>query len=302
MPDPRPSPWPSFPARFAHRVSGLRHLGLFEPDGARFVDCGPVDDLAALARGELDTPDLRRRAAGGMAVEPSAIDWDLPVERPGKLLCLGKNFAAHAKEFGAEVPEEPIFFTKLPDALLPHEGTVLLPHWLETRIDHEIELAVILGFADPQRRGRKYVDPADALTLVSGYTILNDITARRLQGDDRAQQRPWLRCKSFDTFCPIGPFVVARDALPARPDLAIDLWVGDEHRQSSRTGAMVVDVAHAIEYLSRHTTLHPGDVIAMGTPEGVGPIRDGDEMFGAIEGLGALHNRVAREARPQRAP
>ncbi len=289
--------WPSAPAWFRHRVGDRAHLGAIAARGERTVDLGPLDDAALLRAGGLDAADVTARLARGTCIDPAAIVFDVPIARPGKILCFGKNFAAHAAEFGAAVPEEPIFFTKLPDTLLPHEGTVVLPHWVETRIDHEIELGVVLGFEDPEGRGRKYVDREDALSLVSGWTIINDVTARKMQGEDRGRQQPWLRCKSFDTFCPIGPWVVPKDALDAR-DLAIDLWVGDDHRQSSRTSLMVVDVPSAIAWLSRHTTLRPGDLIAMGTPEGVGPIRDGDTMVGTVEGIGALRNRVAREPAP----
>ncbi len=302
---------PNSPAWFAHVVHeagsrASRRLGVFLPEGAQFVDLGPRDEAALLAGGSLGVgplaagllgnAQLRALAREGRPLERDAIRFEVPVARPGKILCLGKNFVLHAREFGAEVPEEPIFFTKLPDTFLPNEGTVLLPHWVTTRIDHEVELGVVLGFEDPERRGRKYVRADEALALVAGYTLLNDVTARKLQGDDRGNQRPWLRCKFFDTFCPIGPFVVPRDSLPDAPDLALDCWVNDVHRQSSRTSLMVVDVPHAIEYLSRHTTLRPGDVIAMGTPEGVGPIQDGDVMVCTLEGVGLLRNRVVREA------
>lgn len=290
---------PAADAWFAHRVGDARHLGVFLRDGARFVDLGPRDEAALLARNGLDRDALRALAAAGRGVDRAALRFEVPVARPGKILCLGKNFAAHAAEFGAKVPEEPIFFTKLPDSFLPHDGEIVLPHWVESRIDHEVELGVILGFDDPLRRGRKYVAAADALELVAGYTLLDDVTARKLQGDDRGKQQPWLRCKSFDTFCPIGPFVVPRRAFPDALDLALDCWVDSEHRQASRTSLMVVDVPHAIEYLSRHTTLRPGDILAMGTPEGVGPLADGNLVVCTLEGVGLLRNRVRREARPR---
>jgi len=297
-----PGPLPAAPAWLYHRVDGERRLGLCIPAAGSpaFVDLGAADELDLLARGAgdgLDAQSLRALAERGRPLADPPC-FDVPVARPGKILCLGKNFAAHAREFGAEVPEEPIFFTKLRDALLPHLGTVVLPHWVRTRIDHEIELAVILGFDDPERRGRKYVAPERAMELVAGYTVLNDVTARRMQGDDRGANNPWLRSKSFDTFCPVGPWVVARDDLPRVHDLAISLRVGDDLRQASRTSHMVVDVPHAIAYLSRHTTLRPGDLIAMGTPEGVGPIADGDLMVGEIEGIGRLCNEVLREDPP----
>lgn len=292
---------PASPAWFAHRVGGARrHLGVLDPDGRIAVDCGPRDELSMLTAGGLGPDDLAGMLRDGTPLDLDAIDFDVPVERPGKLLCLGKNFAAHAREFGAEVPEEPIFFTKLPDTLLPHGGTVVLPHWLDERIDHEVELGVVLGFEDPERKGRKYVSVDEAAGLIHGYTIINDVTARTMQGTDRGRQQPWLRSKSFDTFCPIGPFVVPAEALGPDPDLAIELFVGEERRQQSRTGHMVVSVPEAIAYLSRHTTLRPGDILAMGTPEGVGPIADGDVMTACIEGIGVLRNPVVREATPQR--
>ncbi len=300
---------PDSPAWFAHRVDGARRFGVVVPDGPHFVDAEPDWDVAprdpspeltglsAVGSGLGTATGLRALAATGTPLDPASIHWDVPIARPGKILCFGKNFAAHAAEFGAEVPEEPLFFTKLPDTLQAHAAPIVLPWWVETRIDHEIELAVILGFADPEGRGRKYVEPAEAMELVAGYTVLNDVTARRMQGDDRGAQKPWLRCKSFDTFCPIGPWVVPADALDPH-DLAIELWVNDELRQASHTSKMVVDVPTAIAWLSKHTTLRPGDLIAMGTPEGVGPLRDGDVCTGRIERIGVLRNPVRREAAP----
>jgi 2-keto-4-pentenoate hydratase/2-oxohepta-3-ene-1,7-dioic acid hydratase in catechol pathway len=294
-----PAPRPAGLAWFAHRRRGVRHLGIVEPRGEalRWVDLGPRAELELLASGGLDATALLTlsRDATELDGEP---EFAVPVARPGKILCLGKNFAAHAAEFGAAVPEEPIFFTKLVDALSPHGAPVVLPHWLDTRIDHEVELGVVLGFADPERRGRKYVRAEHALELVAGYTVVNDVTARKMQGTDRDAKKPWLRCKSFDTFCPIGPWVVPRENAPRVADAGIRLWVGEALRQESRTSLMVVDVAHAIEYLSRHTTLRPGDLIAMGTPEGVGPIADGDRMVAEIDGIGRLANPVVRERAP----
>ena len=308
-PDPRPAPdapeLPAGPAWFAHRVGDAppirdargidpdRRLGIVDPATGAFVSIGAHDEVARLATGGLSAEELTSLLRAGTPLDPASIRFDVPVARPSKILCLGKNFAAHAAEFGAAVPDEPLFFTKLVDTLLPHGGTVLLPHWVDSRIDHEIELGVILGFDDPEARGRRDVSVDAAMDLVAGYTILDDVTARRMQGDDRGAQKPWLRCKSFDTFCPIGPWVVPKGAIDPH-DLAIDLWVGDEHRQSSHTAKMVVDVPHAIAWLSKHTTLRPGDLIAMGTPEGVGPLREGDRCVGRIEGIGLLVHDVAR--------
>ncbi|MEE2886549.1 MAG: fumarylacetoacetate hydrolase family protein [Planctomycetota bacterium] len=283
---------------YAHRVNGSRHLGIYDPDAGSFRDAGPRLDyaeLADLAGGVLCNPRSLLEASKPMADRPV---FDVPVAHPSKILCLGKNFAAHAAEFGAEVPEEPIFFTKFADTLIPDGADIILPHWVDSRIDHELELAVILGFEDSDGRGRKYVAAAHAMDLVAGYTVLNDVTARQIQGDDRGKQRPWLRSKSFDSFCPIGPWVVPASERTQLGNLSMRLHVNEELRQSSSTDLMVVDIPTAIEFLSRHTTLRPGDILAMGTPEGVGPIDDGDIVSCFIETIGTLRNPVAREAAP----
>ena len=280
--------------RFQH--GEVVHTGAFDPDGARCFDLGPLDVHALLGRGALRSADLRARLRQGRAMAlPQR--FGVPVPRPDKILCLARNYLAHARESGAVPPPEPIFFAKLPDTLRAHGEPVLLPHWLEARVDHEAELGLVLGFDDPDRRGAKYLTPAAARALVAGYTPLNDVTARALQRQDQQQQYPWLRSKSFDTFCPLGPFVVPADAIDAG-DLAITLTVNGEVRQQARTSQMVFDVGQALAAMARCTTLRPGDVIAMGTPEGVGPIRAGDRMTVAIEGLGELDNPVAREPAP----
>jgi 2-keto-4-pentenoate hydratase/2-oxohepta-3-ene-1,7-dioic acid hydratase in catechol pathway len=249
---------------------------------------------ALLLRGALRKDDLLARLRAGRPMQPPA-RYEVPLPRPGKILCLAKNYVAHAREFGAEAPAEPIFFAKLPDTLVAHGEPVVIPHWLDTRVDHEAELGVVLGFDDPRQRGAKYTGGADAMALVAGYTLLNDVTARKLQGTDRDQKYPWLRSKSFDTFCPLGPMVVPADALDAS-DLAITMTVNGEVRQQARTSQMVFPIEQALAAMARCTTLRPGDLVAMGTPEGVGPIRDGDRMRVSIEKLGELENPVVREA------
>ena len=280
------------PRWFAHQVERERRLGVACDE--RYFDLGPLDEKEALAFGGLDARAVDAALAHARPIA-GVPHFAVPVANPSKILCLGKNYAAHAAEFGAKVPEEPFYFAKLAETLLPHKGTVLLPRWVETRIDHEIELGVVLGFQDPDRAGVKFVAARDAMQLVAGFTVLNDVTARDLQGEDRAKKHPWLRSKSFDTFCPIGPWVVPREHLPNVHDLAISLTVNGVVRQQSKTSKMVVSIADAIAWLSKHHTLRPGDIVAMGTPEGVGPIQPGDVMSGEIEGIGQLVNPVARE-------
>jgi 2-keto-4-pentenoate hydratase/2-oxohepta-3-ene-1,7-dioic acid hydratase in catechol pathway len=285
---------PAVPAWFRFARGDAAHLGALDPRGARWFDLGPLDVGVLLARGELRAQDLAARMQKAAAM-PAPARFLRPVPRPGKILCLAKNYTAHAKEFGAEAPKEPIFFAKLPDALASHGDDVVIPHWLDTRVDHEAELALVLGFHDPHARGAKYVDAAAARSLVAGYTPLNDVTARKLQGSDRDQKYPWLRSKSFDTFCPFGPFVVPADALDAS-DLRVTMRVNGVTRQDARTKDMVFSIEQALVAMARCTTLRPGDLIAMGTPEGVGPVVHGDVMEVEIEKLGVLRNAVVKEA------
>lgn len=288
---------PAVPAWFRFERDGVARLGAVDPRGPSWFDLGPVDVHALLASGALRMADLAQRITKASAM-PEPQRFLLPVPRPGKILCLAKNYVAHAKEFGADAPKEPIFFAKLPDTLVPHGADVVLPHWLDTRIDHEAELALILGFADPAGRGAKYLTANDATRVVAGYTLVNDVTARKLQGTDRDQKYPWLRSKSFDTFCPTGPFVVPVDALDAS-DLRITMRVNGVVKQDARTKDMVFGIADALVAMSRCTTLRSGDLIAMGTPEGVGPVVAGDVMEVEIEKLGVLRNGVVREEPPR---
>ncbi|TAJ11429.1 MAG: FAA hydrolase family protein [Planctomycetota bacterium] len=214
--------------------------------------------------------------------------------RPGKMLALGKNFRAHAEEFGEAVPEEPLFFNKLPETVVGSGARVAVRAWYAQRVDHEVELAVVIG------RGGADISLEHALEHVAGYTVANDLTARSLQGHDRELKYPWFRAKNMDGFCPLGPCFVPREDLDLA-DLAVTCVVrhadgATEERQRASTRDLVVDVPHAIEWLSRHLSLYAGDVILMGTPAGVGPLVDGDTVTCAIDGIGALVTAIARPA------
>ncbi|MCA8964140.1 MAG: fumarylacetoacetate hydrolase family protein [Planctomycetes bacterium] len=284
---------PAVPAWFRFERDGAVHVGAVDPAGPQWFDLGPLDVHALLEKGALRAADLAARMA--TAARMAAPErFAVPVPRPGKILCLAKNYVAHAKEMGGEAPAEPIFFAKLPDTLVAHGAPVVIPHWLTTRVDHEAELGLVLGFADAGGRGRKYVTAAQAPSLVAGFTVLNDVTARKLQGQDREHKYPWLRSKALDTFCPVGPFVVPADALEAG-DLRVVMRVNGEVRQDARTSAMVFPIGAALAAMARCTTLRPGDLIAMGTPEGVGPVVAGDVMEVEVEGLGVLRNPVVAE-------
>ena len=285
---------PAQPAWFRYQRAGAAFLGAVDAAGEapRWFDLGPLDVISLLRAGGLRKDDLAARiAAAPIMAAPER--FLTPVPRGGKILCLAKNYLKHAREFGAEAPPEPIFFAKLPDTLVGHGDDVVIPSWLETRVDHEAELGLVLGFDDLDERGRKNVPEGEACALVAGYTIINDVTARKLQGQDREQKYPWLRAKAIDTFCPTGPFVVPADAINGS-DLQVIMRVNGEVRQNARTSEMVFSIEQALAAMSRVTTLRSGDLIAMGTPEGVSAVRPGDLMEVEVEGLGMLRNPVVQ--------
>lgn len=200
---------------------------------------------------------------------------------PGKIICLGRNYAAHAKEHDAEVPAVPLLFLKPPSAVIGPRDAILLPPQSQ-QVEHEVELAVVIG-----KKGR-WIQPENASNHILGYTIANDVTARDLQFKDGQ----WTRGKGFDTFCPIGPWIDT-DFDPA--DAVITCHVNGEMRQMASTRDMIFSVRQLIAFISSIMTLEPGDLILTGTPAGVGPLRQGDVIESGIEGLGTLSNSVAAE-------
>lgn len=210
------------------------------------------------------------------------------VVRPSKLLCIGQNYAKHAAEMKSAVPEEPVIFLKPSTALVGHGGKVVLPP-ASADVHHEVELVVAIG------RGGKNIAAAEALEYVDGYGVGLDMTARDLQGRAKQNGMPWAVAKGFDTFAPLGAFAPAHKVRDPQ-GLDIRLTVNGELRQKGHTGDMIFPVAYLIAYASRIFTLLPGDLIFTGTPEGVGPVQDGDVLEAAITGLPALRVKVRREA------
>lgn len=234
---------------------------------------------------------LREFLADGGLIECDAPGEELlPAVDParvGKIMCLGKNFHAHAAEFGEEVPTDPLFFNKLPETLVGHGAVVQVPSHYTGRYDHEAELAVLIG------RGGADIPVEEALSHVAGYTVANDLTARHLQGADREAGWPWFRAKNFPGSCPLGPcFISASELDPS--DLAITCQVNGDPRQDSRTSLMVIPIDRAIAHLSTYLPLNAGDLILMGTPAGVGPLVHDDIVTCAIEGIGALSTKISR--------
>jgi len=218
------------------------------------------------------TPTGQRVAlAGARLLEPVT---------PSKIVCVGRNYAAHAKELGNEVPSEPLIFLKPPTSLLPHDGTIVAPRSSE-RVEHEAEIGIVIG------KRLKSASESEAIDGVFGVTCINDVTARDLQRKDVQ----FTRAKGFDTFCPVGPWVQTELQLD---QLTVTGRVNGAVRQHGEVAQMVFPIARLISFISHVMTLQPGDLIATGTPEGVGPLVAGDVVEIEVSGVGVLRNRVSR--------
>jgi 2-keto-4-pentenoate hydratase/2-oxohepta-3-ene-1,7-dioic acid hydratase in catechol pathway len=202
----------------------------------------------------------------------------LPPVSPSKIICVGLNYMDHARELGMEIPEEPIIFFKPPTGILGHQENIIYPT-SSHEVDYEAELAVVMI------EKAKNVNSEDAGDFIGGYTVLNDVTARDLQRKDGQ----WTRAKSFDTFCPIGP-CIETEMDPHNQNISLKL--NGEIKQDSHTRNMIFGVHELVEFVSHIMTLHPGDVIATGTPPGVGQIRPGDVVQVQVDGVGVLENTV----------
>jgi 2-keto-4-pentenoate hydratase/2-oxohepta-3-ene-1,7-dioic acid hydratase in catechol pathway len=215
----------------------------------------------------------------------------LSIARPGKIVCVGLNYLDHAQEGGMELPKAPLLFSKWPNTLIGDGDAIVLPPEA-TEVDYEAELGVVIGTT------AKRVGEADALDHVEGYICLNDVSARDMQFGDGQ----WTRGKSLDTFCPVGPRLVPREEIADPQQLGIRCILNGETMQDSSTAQMIFSVAEIIAYVSKVITLEPGDLIATGTPAGVGVFKDpkvlledGDEVSIEIDGLGTLTNPVQKE-------
>ena len=248
--------------RDAAQVSAQAQFGLLEGDEVREVSGRPWDSWSVGSR--------KWRLAD--------VNLLAPVE-PSKIVCVGRNYAAHAAELGNEIPKEPLIFLKPPSSIVgPGEPVVLTAY--SQRVEHEGELALVVG-----RRCSRLKDEDDSLSYLAGYTCLNDVTARDVQKNDVQ----FTRGKGFDTFCPIGPHIETQ-LNPA--DVLVETHVNGVLRQSGRTSLMIYPIAFLVRWISRMMTLMPGDVIATGTPAGVGPLLQGDIVAVSVEGVGVLSNPV----------
>jgi 2-keto-4-pentenoate hydratase/2-oxohepta-3-ene-1,7-dioic acid hydratase in catechol pathway len=238
--------------------------------------------------------------ATGAPVALGSVKLLAPLPRPRRnIFCVGKNYHAHAKEFagsgfdssaksGGDIPQHPIIFTKVPESVIGPDEPIAIPAEVSTAIDYEVELAVVIG------RGGKRIAREQAMRHVWGYTIVNDVTAR----DWQARHQQWDMGKSFDTFCPMGPWLVSADELDGT-NTRVRCWVNDELRQDASTRDLIFDIPKLIETISAGITLYPGDVIATGTPVGVGIgfkppkyLKAGDVVRLEIDGIGVLQNTL----------
>ena len=207
----------------------------------------------------------------------------IPDLSPSKIVCVGRNYVEHAKEMGNEVPTEPLLFLKPPSALIGAGDAIVSPR-LSQRVDFEGELGVIIG------RTARRVKRAAAMEYVLGYTCVNDVTARDIQKKDGQ----WTRGKGFDTFCAVGPKLVLRDALELA-GLRVRTLLNGAVKQDAPLSDLIFPIDFVIEYITQFLTLEPGDLIATGTPPGVGPMAIGDVVRVEIDGIGALENTVEAE-------
>ena len=272
-------------AQFKTKISDDKRLGMLKGDV--IVDITEIaPDMISLIKQGSSALQAADKLTPKSAYALDAVEY-LPAVNAGKVVAIGRNYHDHAVEGGNEPPKSPLLFTKFTNALTGHNAKVML-HPISGQIDFEAEMAVVIG-----KRASK-VSEADALKYVFGYAPLNDVSARDLQFGDGQ----WVRGKSLDGFCPVGPFITTADEIADPQALKIEGILNGEVMQSSNTKVMIFGVAHLIHYITQAITLEPGDVIATGTPEGVGVFRkppvllkDGDMFEVVIEGLGALRNQ-----------
>src|SRR5271166_5278145 len=258
------------------QLNGQAHYGLVESVAGRDAILRIL--LTAPEESDGDVEDLRTRRIDLIALAEAEL---LPPVRPSKIVCVGRNYREHVAELNHEVPVEPLLFFKPPSSLLAPGGEIRRPK-LSHRVDYEGELGVVIG-----KKCYKLGADEDVRPYILGYTCVNDVTARDLQNQDDQ----WARAKGFDTFCPVGPVVT--DGLDPWAGVGVETRVNGTVRQSGNTRDFIFPLDMVIRYISQIMTLEPGDLIATGTPEGVGPVVAGDTIEVSIEGVGALRNPIA---------
>jgi 2-keto-4-pentenoate hydratase/2-oxohepta-3-ene-1,7-dioic acid hydratase in catechol pathway len=280
--------------RFAHVTGAERPLAVVDGDrvATLSVDAtATVDELIAAGPAAWEAARVVARAAleDGEALEPGMLD--APLKSPSKIACVGLNYHDHCRETGMAAPERPLIFAKFPSSLVGPGAAIEWPDGLTEQVDWEVELAVVIG------RRIRHASEHEALEAIFGYSAANDVSARDLQFADQQ----WVRAKSIDSFCPLGPVIVTPDEFGDPQDKRLVTRVNGETMQDSTTAEMIFSVAEIVSFLSRACTLETGDLILTGTPWGVGGFRDppvflkpGDTVEVEVEGIGVLANNVGR--------
>jgi len=288
----------------ANRKAGLGSHPVLRKPAQTVLAAGPEprDMNEFLARGEewraaldqvldaLATALPPAEAPRGLLTPLKAARLRAPLPRPGKIVCVGRNYAEHARERGAETPAQPIFFLKSANTICgPGDPIILPPN--SNQVDYEAELAVVIG------KGGRGISEDRADEHIAGYTILNDVSARDMQSQDKQ----WFRGKSCDTFAPCGPWIVTRKEIPDPHALAISLTLNSETMQDANTGDMIFKIPFLVSYLSQSLTWEPGDILSTGTPAGIGGsrtppvfLKPGDTVSITVEQVGTLTNPVRR--------
>jgi 2-keto-4-pentenoate hydratase/2-oxohepta-3-ene-1,7-dioic acid hydratase in catechol pathway len=264
--------------------TGLTALDIYK------ISVIPLSHLVSYIEKNQSHADSCREA--GMLLPLNSIKLNPPVLRPGKILAVGLNYAAHAAEQNIKPPETPLIFSKNVTALIAPNQAIQLPY-ASDQVDYEAELAFVIG------REAQSVSAERAFDYIAGYTIINDVTARDLQ----AREKQWVRAKGLDTFAPCGPWLVTPDEISDPHALDIELRVNGELRQQSNTSDLIFKIPQLVEFISQDLTLRPGDIISTGTPSGVGVfmnppvyLKDGDQLDITLAGVGELHNPVKGRA------
>jgi 2-keto-4-pentenoate hydratase/2-oxohepta-3-ene-1,7-dioic acid hydratase in catechol pathway len=277
--------------RFAHLRDAERPLAVVEGDRVAPLELSGianVDELIAAGPQAWEEASAKTIENGG-PLEPGMLD--APLKAPSKIACVGLNYHDHCRETGMAAPERPLIFAKFPSSLTAPDAPIEWPEGLTEQVDWEVELAVVIG------RRTRHADPGAALGAIFGYSAANDVSARDLQFADQQ----WVRAKSIDSFCPLGPVIVTPDEFGDPQDKRLIARVNSETMQDSTTAEMIFGVAEIVSFLSRACTLEPGDLILTGTPWGVGGFRSppvflkpGDTVEIEVEGVGVLANNVGR--------
>ena len=281
-------------------LNGARRVGVVSDDGLHIQTLAlstAEARLGVLALVERSAQGLSPPQTEGAAIPINAVRLEAPFPLPRRnIWCVGRNYHAHAKELQASVFKDnsaaveawPIVFTKVPECVVGPADTVQIPHGVSEQIDYEAELLIVIG------KGGKNISAQDAMQHVWGYSIVNDVTARDVQ----MRHQQWDLGKSFDTFCPMGPWAVTAQAMDGNA-VQVRCWVNGDLRQDANTANLIFGIPTLIETISRGITLHPGDLIASGTPAGVGMgmkppqyLKAGDTVRIEIEGIGVLENRM----------